>query len=48
MAPAMPAAPKAPDSASRSTAAVPKAGLVDINTVTAAELQALPGISGGD
>src|SRR5215471_3752362 len=49
MAPAMPAAaPKAPDSASRSTAAVPKAGLVDINTVTAKELQALPGISEGD
>jgi len=48
MAPAMPAVPKAPDSASRSTAAVPKAGLVDINTATAAELQALPGISGGD
>ena len=48
MAPATPVAPKAPDSASRSTAAVPKTGLVDINTATAAELQALPGISDSD
>ena len=48
MAPAMPSAPKVPDSASRSTVAVPKAGLVDINSATAAELQALPGVSEGD
>jgi competence protein ComEA len=48
MAPAMPVAPKVPDSASRSTTAVPKAGLVDINTATAMELQALPGISDSD
>jgi competence protein ComEA len=47
MAPAVPAMPKAPDSMSRSTAA-PKAELVDINTATAAELKALPGISDSD
>jgi len=45
MAPAM---PKAPDSTSRSTAAVPKADLVDINTATATELKGLPGISDSD
>jgi competence protein ComEA len=48
MAPAMPTAPKAPDSASRNTAVVPKADLLDLNTATAAELQALPGISDSD
>ena len=48
MAPAMPAVPKAPDSASRSTAAVPRAGLVDLNTATAAELKGLPGITDSD
>ena len=48
MAPAMPAAPKAPDPASHSTASVPKAGLVDINTATAAELKGLPGVSDAD
>jgi len=48
IAPAVPAMPKAPDSSSRSTAAVPKAELVDINTATAAELKAMPGISDSD
>jgi competence protein ComEA len=48
MAPAMPAAPKTPDPASHSTASVPKAGLVDINTATAAELKGLPGVSDAD
>jgi DNA uptake protein ComE-like DNA-binding protein len=48
MAPAMPATPKAPDSASHSTASVPKGGLVDINTATAAELKGLPGVSDAD
>lgn len=48
MAPAMPAAPKAPDSASHSTAATAKTDLVDLNTATAAELQALPGITDSD
>ena len=48
MAPAVPAVPKAPDAASHSTAAVPKAGLVDINTATAAELKGLPGVSDAD
>jgi competence protein ComEA len=48
MAPAMPVAPKVPDSASHSTAAVPKAGLVDINTATAAELKGLPSVSDAD
>ena len=48
MSPAMPASPKAPDSASRSTAVVPKTDLLDINTATAAELHALPGISESD
>ena len=48
MAPAMPAAPKVPDSVSHSTAAVPKSGLVDINTATAAELKGLPGVSDAD
>jgi DNA uptake protein ComE-like DNA-binding protein len=48
MAPTMPAAPKAPDSVSHSTAAVPKAGLVDINTATAVELKGLPGVTDAD
>ena len=45
MAPAMPAGPKASDPASHSTAAVPRAGLVDLNTATATELKGLPGLS---
>jgi len=48
MSPTMPAAPKVPDPASHSTASVPKAGLVDINTATAAELKGLPGVSDAD
>src|SRR5262249_29724081 len=48
MAPAMPAAPKVSDPASHSTAAVPKAGMVDINTATAAELKGLPGVTDAD
>jgi competence protein ComEA len=48
MAPSMPATPKALDSALHGTAAVPKTGLVDINTATAAELKGLPGINDAD
>jgi len=48
MAPAMPAAPKAPDSTLHSTAAVPKADQVDINTATSAELKGLPGVNDTD
>jgi len=48
MAPATPAAPKASDPASHSTAAVPRAGLVDLNTATATELKGLPGLSDTD
>src|SRR6516164_2751264 len=48
MAPAMPTAPKTSDPASHSTAAVPKAGMVDINTATAAELKGLPGVTDAD
>ena len=47
-APAMPVAPKASDPASHPTASVPKAGLVDINTATVAELKALPGVTDAD
>jgi competence protein ComEA len=43
-----PAAPKAPVTDSRSTAVAPKADVVDINTATAAELKALPGVSDSD
>jgi competence protein ComEA len=48
MAPSMPTTPKAPDSALHSSAAVPKAGLVDINTATAVELKGLPGLTDAD
>jgi DNA uptake protein ComE-like DNA-binding protein len=48
MAPAMPAAPKALDPALHGTAAVPKTGLVDINTATAVELKGLPGVNDAD
>ena len=48
MAPAMPAGPKASDPASHSTAAVPRAGLVDLNTATATELKGLPGLTDTD
>lgn len=48
MAPAVRAMPKTPDSASHSTAAAPKAELVDINTATATELKVLPGVSDSD
>jgi competence protein ComEA len=48
MAPAMPAAPKASDPASHSTAAVPRAGLIDLNTATATELKGLPGLTDTD
>ena len=43
-----PSMPKAPDAASRSTAPMPQAGLVDINSATAAELKGLPGLSEAD
>jgi DNA uptake protein ComE-like DNA-binding protein len=48
MAPAMPAAPKVSDPASHSTAAVPRAGLIDLNTATATELKGLPGLTDTD
>ena len=48
MAPSLPAAPKALDSALHGTAAVPKTGLVDINTATPVELKGLPGVNDTD
>jgi competence protein ComEA len=41
-------APKASGSDTRSTVAAPKADMVDINSATAAELKALPGLSESD
>jgi DNA uptake protein ComE-like DNA-binding protein len=48
MAPATPASPRASDPAAHGTSVVPKAGLVDINTATAAELKGLPGVTDAD
>jgi competence protein ComEA len=47
-APASSAMPRSPASDPRSTAAAPKSDTVDLNTATAAELRALPGLSEGD
>jgi competence protein ComEA len=47
-APAGSAMPKSPASDSRSTATAPKTDMVNLNTATAAELKALPGLSEGD
>ena len=47
-APSMPAAPKTPEAVSHSTAAAPKAEPVDINSATATQLKALPGVSEAD
>lgn len=47
-APAVPATPKASTSDTRSTATAPKMDTVDINSATAAELKALPGVSDND
>src|SRR5215471_21187968 len=48
MAPATPASPRASDPAAPGTSALPRAGMVDLNTATAAELKGLPGVSDTD
>jgi DNA uptake protein ComE-like DNA-binding protein len=48
MAPATPATPKASTPDARSSATAPKADMVDINSATAAELRALPGVTESD
>ena len=48
MAPATPAAPKVSNSDMHGGATAPKAAMVDINSATAAELKALPGVTEGD
>jgi competence protein ComEA len=46
--PASSAMPRSPASDPRGTTAAPKIAIVDLNTATAVELKALPGLSEGD